>query len=152
MTDKQVGREERPAHLLDKARKGENLSDEINGMDPIDRRIHMQRMKDLADSQANDPKLPKVSIDLDERGNPKDIKVEFKSWTDKVKNGFNKDKDVYDTPAEQAAKGQDKKPQKDEPISSEEARRRANQAGDALRMLPPFDIAVDALRKNQSQK
>lgn len=105
---------DKPAQLLADARDGKNLSEQINAMDPIDRHIHMMRMVSLNDSQKDIPGLPKVSITLDAKGDPLDIRMEPATAWGKVKAGFKSEVDVFDTPAQIAAKKAPDAPKKEQ--------------------------------------
>jgi len=148
-----VDREQKPAHLLEMARNHNSLSAEINAMDPIDRRIHMQRMADLAKQQENDPNLAKVKITLDAKGDPLDITVENNSaWQRFRYNG--KSSDVYDTPKEIAAKeansGSKIEPKRE--LTAQEARERASTAASYLAALEIPGISDAARILNQNSR
>lgn len=143
-----VDREHKPARLLEMARNHNSLSAEINAMDPIDRRIHMQRMADLAKEQENNPNLAKVKITLDTKGDPLDITVENNSaWQRFRYNG--KTSDVYDTPKELSSK--EPKSEKRE-LTAQEARERASTAANYLAALEIPGISDAARILNQNSR
>ncbi|MBK9201415.1 MAG: hypothetical protein IPL73_03020 [Candidatus Obscuribacter sp.] len=144
-----VDREHKPAHLLEMARNHNSLSAEINAMDPIDRRIHLQRMADLAKQQENDPNLAKVKITLDTKGDPLDITVENNSaWQRFRYNG--KTSDVYDTPKELASKEPKSEPKRE--LTPQEARERATTAASYLAALEIPGISDAARILNQNSR
>lgn len=104
-----VDREHKPAHLLEMSTITIVWVPKSTPWTTIDRRIHLQRMADLAKQQENDPNLAKVKITLDTKGDPLDITVENNSaWQRFRYNG--KTSDVYDTPKELAQKNQSQNP------------------------------------------